>query len=130
MSAENALYLELVPLLLAVGCLMTTGEAIVQSLVRHGVDTVFGIPGAHTYAFIDALHECRDRIRFVVTRHEQGAGYMAYGYAESTGRPGAFLVVPGPGLLNTCIRAATGATISSPIARSAAAAFRCSIRRP
>ena len=46
---------------------------MVASLIDHGVDCVFGIPGAHTYKLIDALYERRDRIRFMVTRHEQGA---------------------------------------------------------
>ena len=49
----------------------------------------------------DALHQ-RGGIETYVTRHEQGAAYMAYGYAESTGKVGTYLVVPGPGLLNTC----------------------------
>src|SRR6266511_1493139 len=79
---------------------LSTGQAIARSLIRNGVDTNFGIPGAHTYDFIDALHECRDKIRFIVNRHEQGSGYMAYGYAKSTGRVGAFTCVPGPGVLN------------------------------
>ena len=79
---------------------LSTGRVIARSLVRKGVDSIFVIPGAHTYDFIDALHECRDRIRFIVNRHEQGSGYMAYGYAKSTGRVGAFTVVPGPGVLN------------------------------
>ncbi len=79
---------------------LTTGQALVDGLVRHGVDTVFGIPGAHTYDLLDALHGARDRIRFITTRHEQAAGYMAYGYARSTGRVGVFTVVPGPGVLN------------------------------
>ena len=78
----------------------TTGQAIVESLLRHGVDTVFGIPGAHTYDLFDALHGVGNRIRFITTRHEQGAGYLAFGYAKSTGKPGVFSVVPGPGVLN------------------------------
>lgn len=80
---------------------MTTGEVIAQSLIANGVDTVFGIPGAHMYDFNDALARSSDRLRFIHTRHEQGAGYMAYGYARSTGRVGAYTVVPGPGLLNS-----------------------------
>ena len=79
----------------------TTGQAIVRSLIENGVDTVFGIPGAHMYDFNDALYERRDKIRFIHTRHEQGSGYMAYGYAKSTGRIGAYTVVPGPGVLNS-----------------------------
>lgn len=80
--------------------LQTTGQHIVEALLAQGVDTVFGIPGAHTYDLMDALHAAGGRIRFVTTRHEQAAGYLAYGYAKSTGRPGVFTVVPGPGVLN------------------------------
>jgi acetolactate synthase I/II/III large subunit len=79
---------------------LTGGEAIVQSLLPHGVDTVFGIPGVQTYGFFDALHHVRDRIRVIYPRHEQATAYMAFGYAKATGRPGVFSVVPGPGVLN------------------------------
>ena len=79
---------------------LTTGQGIVESLLRHDVDTVFGIPGAHTYDLFDALHGTGDRIRFITTRHEQAAGYMAFGYAKSSGKAGVFSVVPGPGVLN------------------------------
>ena len=72
---------------------LTTAEAIVSSLMAHGVDTVFGIPGAHTYPLIDAITR-EPSIRFVTARHEQGAAYMALGYAKSTGRVGVFTVVP------------------------------------
>jgi hypothetical protein len=64
----------------------STGRVIARSLIRDGVDTNFGIPAAHTCDFIDALYECRDKIRFIVNRHEQGSGYMAYGYAKPTYR--------------------------------------------
>ncbi len=79
---------------------LTTGQAIVESLLSHGVDTVFGIPGAHTYDLFDALHGAGDQIRFITTRHEQAAGYLAFGYAKSSGKTGVFSVVPGPGVLN------------------------------
>ncbi|MBE0626998.1 MAG: hypothetical protein IH606_19530 [Burkholderiales bacterium] len=94
---------------------LSTGQAIARSLIRNGVDTIFGIPGAHTYDFIDALYECRDQIRFIVTRHEQGAGYMAYGYAKSTGRVGAFTVVPGPGVLNAGAALCTAYGANAPV---------------
>jgi acetolactate synthase-1/2/3 large subunit len=81
--------------------LLTTGQAITESLIAHGVDTMFGIPGAHLYDFNDALARRSEAIRFISARHEQGAGYMAYGYAKSTGRVGAYTVVPGPGVLNS-----------------------------
>ena len=80
---------------------LTTGEAVARSLVLHGVDTVFGISGAHMYHFTDALARESGNIRFVTTRHEQGAGHMAFGYAKSTGRTGVYTVVPGPGVLNS-----------------------------
>ena len=52
---------------------LTAGQAIVDALIRNGVDCIFGIPGVHTYLLFDALHERRDEIRFIGTRHEQGA---------------------------------------------------------
>lgn len=93
----------------------TTGRKIVEALVAHGVDTVFGIPGAHLYDFNDALHDRRDALRFVHTRHEQGAGYMAYGYAKSSGRPGVFTVVPGPGVLNAGAALCTAYGANAPV---------------
>src|SRR6476661_4648238 len=94
---------------------LTTGQAIVESLLRHGVDTVFGIPGAHTYDLVDALHGAGDRIRFITTRHEQAAGYLAFGYAKSSGRPGVFSVVPGPGVLNAGAAMCTALGACTPI---------------
>jgi acetolactate synthase-1/2/3 large subunit len=78
--------------------LSSGGEAIVSGLVAHGVDTVFGLPGAQIYGLFDALHQAQ--LKVIGARHEQACGYMAYGYARSTGRPGVFSVVPGPGVLN------------------------------
>ncbi|HEY3654346.1 MAG TPA: thiamine pyrophosphate-dependent enzyme [Steroidobacteraceae bacterium] len=80
---------------------VSAAQAIVESLIEHGVDVIFGIPGVHTYKLFDALYERRREIRFIGTRHEQGAAYMAYGYAKSTGKVGAYTCVPGPGVLNT-----------------------------
>src|SRR6201981_2481533 len=77
---------------------MTGGEAIVSSIVAHGVDTVFGLPGAQIYGLFDAFQQAQ--LKVIGARHEQAWGYMAYGYARSTGRPGVFSVVPGPGVLN------------------------------
>lgn len=95
--------------------LMTTGQAIVESLLAHGVDTVFGIPGAHTYDLFDALHAAGDRIRFITTRHEQAGGYLAYGYAKSSGKVGVFSVVPGPGVLNAGAAMCTALGACTPI---------------
>lgn len=74
------------------------GEAIVNGLVAHGVDTVFGLPGAQVYGLFDAFHQAQ--LKVIGARHEQACGYMAFGYARSSGRPGVFSVVPGPGVLN------------------------------
>jgi acetolactate synthase-1/2/3 large subunit len=81
--------------------ILTGGEALVRGLETHGVDTVFGIPGAQIYGLFDALQKASGNIRTIGARHEQGCAYMAYGYAKATGRPGVFSVVPGPGILNT-----------------------------
>jgi acetolactate synthase I/II/III large subunit len=78
--------------------LSTGGEAIVSGLVAHGVDTVFGLPGAQIYGLFDAFHQAQ--LKVIGARHEQACGYMAFGYARSTGRVGVFSVVPGPGVLN------------------------------
>src|SRR5215831_6596676 len=69
---------------------MTGGEAIVSGLVAHGVDTVFGLPGAQVYGLFDAFHQAQ--LKVIGARHEQACGYMAFGYARSTGKvPTAFL---------------------------------------
>lgn len=80
---------------------MTTGEAVVASLIAHGLDTLYALPGVHNDPLFDALYKAQDRIRVVHSRHEQGAAYMALGAAVATGRPQAYAVVPGPGLLNS-----------------------------
>ena len=80
---------------------MTGAEAIIKSVRRHDVDTVFGLPGGQTYHLFDAIHTEGDSLRVINSRHEQGVAYMAYGYARSTGRVGVYTVVPGPGVLNT-----------------------------
>jgi thiamine pyrophosphate-dependent acetolactate synthase large subunit-like protein len=77
---------------------LSTGEALVSLLEAYGVDTVFGIPGVHNVEMYRALP--RSGIRHVLTRHEQGAGFMADGYARVTGRPGVCFTITGPGLTN------------------------------
>lgn len=94
---------------------MTGGQAIVQSLKRHGVDTIFGLPGVQLDNLFDALYAERDSIRVIHTRHEQGAAYMALGYAQSTGKPGVCVVVPGPGVLNTTAALSTAAGSNVPV---------------
>ncbi len=92
----------------------TTGEAIVDGLLAHDVDTVFGIPGVQTYPLYDALARTPE-ITVYGPRHEQTAAYMAFGYAQSTGRPGVFSVVPGPGVLNASAAVLTAYGASAPM---------------
>ena len=92
---------------------MTGGQALVQQLLRYGIDTIFGLPGIQLDFVFDALWEERDRIRVIHTRHEQATAYMADGFARSTGRIGTCLVVPGPGLLNAAAGLATAYACSS-----------------
>ena len=79
---------------------LTGGQALVRSLAREGLSTIFGLPGVQLDWAYDALFEARDTIAVVHTRHEQATAYMADGYARTTGEVGVCLVVPGPGLLN------------------------------
>ena len=79
---------------------MTTAEAVVASLIAHGIETVYALPGVQNDHLFDALFKASDHVRVVHTRHEQGAAYMALGAAMATGKPQVFAVVPGPGLLN------------------------------
>jgi acetolactate synthase-1/2/3 large subunit len=94
---------------------MTGGEAVLRALMAHGIDTLFVLPGVQNDAFFNALHDAQDRLRSIVTRHEQAAGYMAFGYAAAGGRPGAYCVVPGPGFLNTTAALATAYACNAPV---------------
>ncbi|MEG0861945.1 MAG: 5-guanidino-2-oxopentanoate decarboxylase [Pseudomonas sp.] len=77
---------------------LTGGQALVRLLANYGVDTVFGIPGVHTLELYRGLPG--SGIRHVLTRHEQGAGFMADGYARVSGKPGVCFVITGPGVTN------------------------------
>jgi acetolactate synthase-1/2/3 large subunit len=94
---------------------MTGGEAIVRTLARFGVDTVFGLPGIQLDPLFDALFGQRQSIRTYHTRHEQGSAYMALGYAQASGKVGVFSVVPGPGILNATAALATAAGSNVPV---------------
>ncbi len=77
---------------------MTLGEFLVKLLEDYGVDTVFGIPGVHTVEMYRGLAD--STIQHITPRHEQGAGFMADGYARASGKPGVAFVITGPGLTN------------------------------
>ncbi len=93
---------------------MTGGEAVVRSLKAHGVDTVFGIPGTHNLGIYDALRETSG-IRHILARHEQGAAFMADGYARASGKVGVCLSTTGPAALNTLASLGTAYSDSSPV---------------
>ncbi len=94
---------------------MTGGRALVEMLCRHGIDTLFALPGVQNDALFVALYDAGEAIRVIHPRHEQAAAYMAFGYARASGRPGAFAVVPGPGLLNTTAALATAYATNTPV---------------
>ena len=86
---------------------LTGGQAVVRSLIKEGVDTVFGLPGVQNDWLYNALFDYRDEIKVIHTRHEQGAGYMALGYNLASGKVGVCNIVPGPGFLNSSASLAT-----------------------
>jgi acetolactate synthase-1/2/3 large subunit len=75
-------------------------DIVVQSLLNHGVDTVFAYPGGASMPLHQALTRYRDRLRVVLPRHEQGGGFAAQGYARSTGKVGVCMATSGPGATN------------------------------
>lgn len=89
------------------------GLAVLQTIRAYGVDTVFGIPGTHNLEFY--RHLPRLGIRAVTSRHEQGAGYAADGWAQRTGLPGVVITTSGPGLLNALSAAGTAYCESRPL---------------
>ena len=93
---------------------LTGAQALVQSLAREGVEVVFGLPGVQIMEAYNAFFD-QPGIRLITVRHEQSAGYMADGYARTTGRVGVALVVPGPGALNAAAAVGTAYAASSPV---------------
>ncbi len=91
------------------------GKALMDSVLDHGIDTIFGIPGGQTYELFDALYAKGDDIQLITTRSEQGAAYMAFGYARSTGKVGVYTVVPGPGVLNSSAALSTAYAGNEPV---------------
>jgi len=81
--------------------IITGADALVRALEAEGVDLMFGYPGGVVLPIYDALYEASDKIRHILTRHEQGAVHAADGYARVTGKPGVALVTSGPGATNT-----------------------------
>ena len=93
---------------------LTGAQIIAECLLEQRVDTVFGYPGGAVLNIYDALYEYRDRIRHVLTAHEQGAAHAADGYARSTGKAGVVIATSGPGATNLVTGIATAYMDSSP----------------
>jgi acetolactate synthase-1/2/3 large subunit len=91
------------------------GQILVQSLVAHGADHVFCVPGESHLAALDALYDVRDRVKLIACRHESGASNMADAYGKLTGRPGIALVTRGPGATNAAIGVHTASQDSTPL---------------
>ncbi len=92
---------------------ISTGEALVSLLEAYGVEQIFGIPGVHNVEMYRALP--RSNIKHILTRHEQGAGFMADGYARATGKPGVCFTISGPGVTNILTPLGQAWSDSSPV---------------
>ena len=94
---------------------MTGSQALLESFLIEGVDTLFGYPGGAIIPVYDALYDYRDRLRHILVRHEQGAVHAAQGYARVSGRVGVCLVTSGPGATNTVTGLADALMDSTPL---------------
>lgn len=90
-------------------------DAVVDTLLANGFDTIYGLPGVHNDPLYDAFWRQKNRLRTLHARHEQGAAYMALGAALATGKPQAFAVVPGPGFLNAGAALLTAYGMNAPV---------------
>ena len=94
---------------------LTGGQIIFEILLEHGVDTVFGYPGGAALNVYDALYGYSDRIKHILTAHEQGASHAADGYARASGKTGVVLATSGPGATNLVTGIATAFLDSVPL---------------
>ena len=94
---------------------MNGSEILVETLVEQGVETIFGYPGGAVLNIYDALYKNSDRIRHILTAHEQGAAHAADGYARATGKVGVCLATSGPGATNLVTGIATAYMDSIPM---------------
>lgn len=95
--------------------LLSGAQIVMEELLAHGVDTVFGYPGGAALDLYDALYEYSDRINNVMTAHEQGASHAADGYARSGGKTGVVIATSGPGATNLVTGIATAWMDSTPL---------------
>ncbi len=97
------------------GQLTTGSEALLQSLILEGVDTIFGYPGGAIMPIYDALYDYSEQIKHILTRHEQGAIHAAQGYARSSGKLGVCFATSGPGATNLITGIADAQIDSTPL---------------
>ena len=93
----------------------TTAEAVLDSLLAHGIDTLYALPGVHNDFLFDAIAQSGGRMRALHPRHEQTSAYMALGAALATGRPQVCAMVPGPGVLNASAALLTAYGMGAPV---------------
>jgi len=94
---------------------MKGSQALLESLINEGVDTIFGYPGGQAIPIYDALYDYTDKLNHILVRHEQGATHAAQGYARVSGKVGVTLVTSGPGMSNTITGIADAMMDSTPI---------------
>lgn len=96
---------------------LTGGQALVKGMLENGVHTLFALPGVQLDGAFDALYDAQQAgdIRIIHTRHEQGAAYMADGFARVSGEMGVCMIVPGPGLLNATAALSTAYACNQPV---------------
>ncbi len=104
---------------------MTGAQIVIECLLEQGVDTVFGYPGGTILNVYDELYKYQDRIRHILTSHEQGAAHAADGYARSTGKVGVCMATSGPGATNLITGIATAYMDSIPLV-----AITCNVNVP
>src|SRR5512136_1784015 len=93
---------------------LTGAQIVFESLIREGVEVIFGFPGGTVLPFYDTLPQY-PQLRHVLVRHEQGAAHMADGYARASGKPGVCVATSGPGATNLVTGVATAYMDSSPV---------------
>src|SRR5262245_20126142 len=77
-----------------------TADIVAEELLDWGADTIFGLPGDGINGFIEALRRRKDKIKFILVRHEESAAFMACAYAKYTGKIGACVATSGPGAIH------------------------------
>lgn len=94
---------------------LNTAQTVLSMLEVNGIDTLYCLPGVQNDPFFDALYDRTNAIRPIHARHEQACAYMALGHAMAIGGPSAYVVVPGPGFLNTTAALATAYAVNAPV---------------